>query len=29
MGTRFGISITPLNEDEIGLNEEELVKQYI
>ncbi len=29
MGTRFGISITPLNEDEIGLSEEELVKKHI
>ena len=29
MGTRFAISIIPLNEDETGLSEEELVKQHI
>ena len=29
MGTRFGVNITPLNADEIGLNEEELVKKHI
>ena len=29
LGTRMGISITPLNENEIGLSEEELVKKHI
>lgn len=28
-GTRFGVSVTPLNADEIGLSEEELVKKHI
>lgn len=29
MGTRFGVNVTPLNTDEIGLSEEELVKKHI